>query len=73
MSEHTYTHQSTPVNAQPVQRLIDIDEAMRQTSMCRTFVLTNPGFPKPVKAGRATRFLESEVQAWIAARLAARG
>jgi predicted DNA-binding transcriptional regulator AlpA len=70
---NTDTHPSTPVNAQPVERLIDTKEAMRQSSMSRTFVLTNQGFPKPVKAGRATRFIESEVQAWISARKAARG
>jgi prophage regulatory protein len=55
------------------RRLIDTHEAMRQTGMGRTFVLTEKSFPKPVKVGRSTRFVESEVQAWIESRISARG
>lgn len=31
-----------------------------------------PAFPRPVKIGKASRFLSAEVDAWIAARIAAR-
>lgn len=66
------THEQSATELAPL-RLIDTKEAIRQSGMCRTFVLTDPSFCKPVKVGRATRFVESEVQAWIAARIAARG
>ena len=31
-----------------------------------------PGFPRPVKIGRASRFVSAEVDSWIAERVAAR-
>ena len=68
----THSGEQLAAAAQPPHRLIDTKEAMRQSGMCRTFVLTDPSFPKPVKVGRATRFVETEVQAWIEARIAAR-
>jgi predicted DNA-binding transcriptional regulator AlpA len=33
---------------------------------------TPPAFPKPVKVGRASRFVSTEIDMWIAARIAAR-
>jgi prophage regulatory protein len=34
--------------------------------------MENDGFPKPIKLGRATGWIESEVEAWMRARLEAR-
>ena len=33
---------------------------------------TPPAFPRPVKIGKASRFVSSEVDAWIGSRIAAR-
>lgn len=42
-------------------------------SRSRAYELMSRGeFPKPVKLGRAIRFVSSEVDAWIAARIAER-
>ena len=36
-------------------------------------LMTRGEFPRPVKIGRASRFVAAEVDAWIAARMAERG
>lgn len=54
----------------PVDRLIRIEELMHITSLNRTSIYREIGrgaFPRPVKVtgGRATAWLESEVNSWL--------
>jgi prophage regulatory protein len=60
-----------PGTAQP-ERLLRLNEVLFATGRGRTATLDDVKagrFPAPVKAGRATLWAESEVQAWIAERL----
>ncbi|MGE4370689.1 MAG: helix-turn-helix transcriptional regulator [Burkholderiaceae bacterium] len=54
----------------PMDRLIRIEELMHITSLNRTSIYREIGrgaFPRPVKVtGRATAWLESEVNGWLA-------
>jgi Predicted transcriptional regulator len=54
------------------QRLIDIEEVKQMAGIGTTSVydkMKTDGFPKPVKLGRMSRWVESEVQAWIAKKI----
>jgi prophage regulatory protein len=56
--------------------LISIDEVMRRTSIRRTklYELIHIGdFPLPIKIGTASRWADTEVAAWIQARMQGRG
>lgn len=58
-------------------RLIRLPEVLRITGRSRTTTLDDVkarAFPQPIKIGRATMWVEAEIQGWIAARIsAARG
>ena len=63
------TQQSTPA------RLLRLPEVERRTGFKRSALykyVAGGAFPKPVKLGRATAFVESEVDAWVRARIADR-
>ena len=62
-----------PISQQP-QRLISLPEVMRVTSLKKTsvYALIASGELRPVKLGRRTALVESEVFAWINAKLANR-
>lgn len=50
------------------KRLIDLGEVKRKTGLCRSAIygrISEGQFPKPCKLGTASRWLESEVDAWI--------
>ena len=49
-----------------IPQLGEVLGGMSRSTVYRQIAL-NPGFPKPVKIGGATRFKESEVQAFICA------
>lgn len=52
--------------------LLRLPEVQKKTLRGRTAIYTDPTFPKPIKIGkRAVAWLESEVDAWIADRIAA--
>jgi prophage regulatory protein len=55
------------------QRLIRIAEVERKVGLKRSSIYEDPTFPKRVPIGaRASAWVEEEVDAWIAARIAAR-
>jgi prophage regulatory protein len=59
----------------PVQRLISIDEVMDRVGIQRSTIYALVGskaFPPPVKIGRASRWLVSEVDAFILKTVCAR-
>jgi prophage regulatory protein len=61
-------------NAAP-KRLISLPEVMRKTASCRASVykrVASGQFPRPVKIGRSTRWLEAEIDRWIDAAAHAR-
>lgn len=53
----------------PIERRIRIEEVMRQTGLSRAGVYrrekTDKTFPKHLKEGAASLWVESEVQRWI--------
>jgi len=55
-------------------RLIPLPEVSRITSLKKTAIyeLIAAGTLRPVKLGRKTVFAESEIHAWVVARLASR-
>lgn len=53
-------------------RLINLHQVMTTCSVGKTFVYSHPNFPKPIKVGGASRWIEAEVLAWIEERIAAR-
>jgi len=55
-------------------RLLNLREVMEKTSMGRTFIYNEmaEGRIRPVKMGRVLRFVEAEIDQWIADRIAAR-
>ncbi|MGN6312832.1 MAG: helix-turn-helix transcriptional regulator [Rhodanobacteraceae bacterium] len=52
-----------------IERRIRIEEVMRQTGLSRAGVYrhekTDPNFPKHIKEGATSLWVESEVQRWI--------
>jgi len=68
----------TPVDTVVPERLLTLSEVIQRTRKSRSAIYaalrtTPPTFPRPIKDGISTRFVESEVLAWIAARIAERG
>lgn len=57
----------------PAYRLLDINEVRDRLKVGTTFIYTAPGFPKPIKQGRRSLWIESEIDAYVASRMAARG
>lgn len=55
-------------------RLLNLQEVLEKTSMGRTFIYNEmaEGRIRPVKMGRVLRFVEAEIDQWIADRIAAR-
>lgn len=52
----------------PEKRLIDLKEVTRLTGLGRTAIyerMANSTFPRPVKLGTASRWVLSEIEAWI--------
>ncbi len=59
-----------------INRLLTLKGVTESAAIKRSqiYLLISRGkFPKPVKIGRASRWLESEVQQWISDQIAARG
>jgi prophage regulatory protein len=57
--------------------LLPLAEVMRRTCKSRTSIYAGirsnpPKFPRPIKDGFSSRWLENEVDAWVAERIAAR-
>ncbi|WP_080437936.1 helix-turn-helix transcriptional regulator [Burkholderia ubonensis] len=60
--------------SQNPQRFLRIHEVIYKSGLTRAAIYALPDFPKPVKIGpRASAWVESEVESWMAARMAARG
>jgi prophage regulatory protein len=56
-----------------VEAILRLEAVKAATGLSRTAVYSTPGFPKPVKLGpQASGWVRSEVQAFIAARIAER-
>lgn len=54
------------------ETLIKLPQVIEKTGRGRTTIYTDPTFPKPIKIGaRAVAWVQSEVDAWIAQRIAA--
>jgi prophage regulatory protein len=72
------TLKQPPPNIAPNDRVLRFDEVHQKTGLCRAHIhaLAAQGrFPKPLKlvpGGRASGWLESEVNDWIAVRAASR-
>ena len=53
----------------PIERRLRIEEVMHQTGLSRAGVYrhekTDPTFPKHIKEGSTSLWIESEVQQWI--------
>ena len=50
------------------ERLVNLDEVEKITGFKSSYIYSKIGkseFPKPIKIGTASRWRESEVQAWI--------
>lgn len=67
MTQHEVVH----------DRLLPLSEVRQRTSKSRSAIYaalrtSPPTFPRPIKDGFSSRWLESEIEAWIAARVAAR-
>lgn len=51
--------------------LLRLPEVLKKTCRGRTAIYADPTFPKPIKLGaRSVAWLESDVDAWIAQRIA---
>lgn len=58
-----------PLLHQPL-RLLRLQQVMTRTGVARTFIydqIKKGHFPQPVKAGRASLWLETEIEGWIQA------
>jgi len=56
------------MNEQTIDRLIDLEEVMRQVGMKKSklYAEIKAGrFPAPVKLGSSSRWSERKVQAWV--------
>ena len=54
------------------ETFLRLPQVMAKSGLCRSAVYALPNFPKPVKiGGRATAWVESEVDAWIEATIKA--
>lgn len=56
------------MNEQTIDRLIDLEEVMRQVGMKKSklYAEIKAGrFPAPVKLGASSRWSERKVQAWV--------
>ena len=54
------------------ETLLRLPQVMAKSGLCRSAVYAHPSFPKPVKiGGRATAWVESEIDAWIDATIKA--
>ena len=63
------------MNTATTERLLRLDATRQMTGLGRTMIykmVAEGAFPSPVKIGRTTMWAESEIQAWIEARKAAR-
>jgi prophage regulatory protein len=61
------------IGGNEVESILRLKEVQRVTGLSRTPIYSTPGFPKPVKIGsQASGWVRSEVEAWIAARIADR-
>jgi len=57
------------------ERLITVDEVVRFTGLSVPTIyrhIRNGEFPKPIKLGRASRWVDSELVAWLEAKKAER-
>lgn len=55
------------------QTLNRLPQVLARTGLCKSKIyklIAEGGFPAPVKLGRASAWIESEVDAWIHARIA---
>ena len=62
------TDTSQSPSAAPGPRLLPFHEVRAQVSLCRTSIYEMIGrgaFPKPAKIGRASRWLSTEIDAWV--------
>jgi prophage regulatory protein len=48
------------------ESLLRLPEVIKRTGLCKALVYRREGFPKPVKLGRSSVWIKSEVDAWIA-------
>lgn len=58
--------------ARPAERFIRLPEVMRRVGLARTAIYAGVKagtFPAPIKNGAASAWLETEVTAWMAARV----
>lgn len=72
MHPTTSEHEAPAASAVTPHKLIRLPQVMEMTGRGRTATLDDVRagrFPKPIKVGSATLWLESEVQGWIADRV----
>lgn len=59
------------MTSQPIERRLRIEDVMSQTGLSRAGVYrrekTDPTFPKHIKEGATSLWIESEIQRWIRA------
>lgn len=57
-------------------RLLDLHEVKAFTGLCKATIyqhVHDGRLPKPIKLGKSTRWVESELMAWLEAKKAERG
>lgn len=62
------------MNTAPQRRLIRMSEVMKMTGIGKTAIygrIKEHTFPEPVKLGRASTWVESDVQKWVDEQIAA--
>lgn len=62
------------ISQNTTERLLTFHEVMELTTMGRSFLFNEiaAGRIRPIKMGRANRFVESEIEQWIHDRIASR-
>lgn len=70
--EVTYMQQNQNSNRSTPEKLLPLDEVERRTGFKSSFIykqIRNKAFPPPVKIGNASRWPESQVDAWVLAQI----
>lgn len=73
MSDQLNSALEAKQNAQKL-RLLSLPDVLKRTSMGRSYIYNEMGAGriKPIKMGKALRFVESEIDQWIIDRIASR-
>ncbi|MFC4339620.1 DUF4224 domain-containing protein [Cupriavidus numazuensis] len=74
LSRSAWSQRSMPMTEQAQRRILRLPEVRRLVGLSRSSIYAKiqaGDFPKPIKAGMCSLWIESEVQGWIDAQIAA--